>query len=217
MTSVADAQGRPHLVRLLTWVPGTVLAGVQPHTPELLRSLGSLLGAMDAALAGFSHPAAERDLKWDPRRAGWIREYVGFVDDGARRRLVERLFTWAEGELTRLAPRLRTGVIHNDANDYNVLVRRGDPYARRVTSVVDFGDMLHTWIANEPAVACAYAMLHKPDPLGAAVPDRGGLSCRVSHCRRPRSRRCSPWSAAGWPSASSTPRTSGTTSRTTST
>jgi len=168
--SVPDAQGRPHLVRVLTWVPGTVLAGVRPHTPELLRSLGSLLGAMDAALAEFSHPAAERDLKWDPRRAGWIREYVGHVEDEARRRLIERLFTWAEGELTRLAPRLRTGVIYNDANDYNVLVRGDDPYTRRVTSVVDFGDMLRTWIANEPAVACAYAMLHKPDPLAAAVP-----------------------------------------------
>ena len=39
-----------------------------------------------------------------------------------------------------------------------------------MTSVVDFGDMLRTWIANEPAVACAYAMLDKPDPLAAAVP-----------------------------------------------
>jgi 4-aminobutyrate aminotransferase-like enzyme/Ser/Thr protein kinase RdoA (MazF antagonist) len=170
VVTVSDAQGAPHLVRLLTWVPGTVLAGVRPHTPELLRSLGSLLGAIDAALAGFGHPAAERDLKWDPRRAGWIREYFQFVDDGARRRLVERLSGWAEGELTRLAPRLRSGVIYNDANDHNVLVRGDDPYVRRVTSVVDFGDMLDTWIANEPAVACAYAMLHKPDPLAAAVP-----------------------------------------------
>ena len=168
--SVPDAQGRPYLVRVLTWVPGTELAGVRPHTPELACSLGSLLGAMDAALAGFSHPAAERDLKWDPRRAGWIREYFGHVEDEARRRLVERLFTWSERELARLAPRLRTGVIYNDANDYNVLVRGEDPYTRRVTSVVDFGDMLHTWVANEPAVACAYAMLHKPDPLAAAAP-----------------------------------------------
>jgi Ser/Thr protein kinase RdoA (MazF antagonist) len=69
VTSITDAQGRPHLVRLLTWVPGTVLAGVRPHTVELLRSLGSLLGTIDVALADFEHPAANRDLKWDPRRA----------------------------------------------------------------------------------------------------------------------------------------------------
>jgi 4-aminobutyrate aminotransferase-like enzyme/Ser/Thr protein kinase RdoA (MazF antagonist) len=170
VVTVTDAQGVPHLVRLLTWVPGTVLAGVRPHTSDVLRSLGSLLGSIDGALADFSHPAADRDLKWDPRRAGWIREYFPFVEDSARRQLVERLFGWADGELARLAPGLRAGVIYNDANDYNVLVRRDDPYARRVTSVVDFGDMLHTWVANEPAVACAYAMLDKPDPLAAAVP-----------------------------------------------
>ena len=52
----------------------------------MLRSLGSLLGTMDAALAGFSHPAAERDLKWDPRRAGWIREYFRYVEDDSAAR-----------------------------------------------------------------------------------------------------------------------------------
>jgi len=170
VVSAPDAQGTPHLVRLLTWVPGRVLAQVQPHTPELLRSLGSLLGTVDAALETFAHPAAERDLKWDPRRAGWIREYVHFVEDPARRNLVERLFMWSEEQLARLAPELRTGVVYNDANDYNVLVDGHDPYVRRVTSIVDFGDMLHTWVANELAVGCAYAMLDKPDPLAAAVP-----------------------------------------------
>jgi 4-aminobutyrate aminotransferase-like enzyme/Ser/Thr protein kinase RdoA (MazF antagonist) len=170
VASVTDAHGTPHLVRLLTWVPGSVLAGVRPHTPELLWSLGSLLGTVDAALAGFSHPAAARDLKWDPRRAGWIRDYLRFVEDPARRGLAERLFVAANAELARLAPALRTSVIYNDANDYNVLVDGHDPYARRVTSVVDFGDMLHTWTANDVAVACAYAMLDKPDPLAAAAP-----------------------------------------------
>ena len=170
VVSVPDAEGTPHLVRLLTWVPGRMLARVEPHTPELLRSVGTLLGAVDAALETFAHPASERDLKWDPRRAGWIREYFHAVGDPARRTLVERLFAWSEEELSRLAPELRTGVIYNDANDYNVLVDGTDPYARRVTSVVDFGDMLHTWIANEVAVGCAYAMLDKPDPLAAAAP-----------------------------------------------
>ena len=146
------------------------MADVRPHTPELLGSLGSLLGTVDAALGGFSHPAAARDLKWDPRRAGWIVDYTRFVEDPARRSLAERLFAFANVELARLAPALRASVIYNDANDYNVLVDGQDPYARRVTSVVDFGDMLHTWTANEVAVACAYAMLDKPDPLAAAAP-----------------------------------------------
>ena len=169
VVTVPDAQGRAHQARLLTWVPGRVLAGVRPHTPDLLRSLGRLLGTVDSALATFAHPSAERDLKWDPRRAGWTREYFTFIEDPGRRGLVERLFAWSQDELSRLAPGLRQGVIYNDANDYNVLVDGSDPYTRRVTAVVDFGDMLQTWVANEAAVGCAYAMLDKPDPLAAAA------------------------------------------------
>jgi 4-aminobutyrate aminotransferase-like enzyme/Ser/Thr protein kinase RdoA (MazF antagonist) len=168
--TLPDARGTAHPVRLLTWVPGRVLARVRPHTPELLRSLGVVLGTLDAALEGFDHPAAERDLKWDPRRADWIRAYFRFVEDDARRALVERLFAWADAELVRLAPALPQGIIYNDANDYNVLVDGDDPYTRRVTAVVDFGDMLRTWTVNEVAVAAAYAMLDKPDPLRAAAP-----------------------------------------------
>ena len=171
LTGIArDQRGVPHLVRLLTWVPGTVLARATPHTPDLLRSLGSVLGMLDSALATFSHAVADRDLKWDPRRAAWISDYVRFVEDPVQHALVERLFGWASAELERLGPALRVGVIYNDANDHNVLVGGDDPYDRRVVSVVDFGDMLQTWMANEVAVAAAYAMLDKPDPLCAATP-----------------------------------------------
>jgi 4-aminobutyrate aminotransferase-like enzyme/Ser/Thr protein kinase RdoA (MazF antagonist) len=169
MGSVRDAEGVAHQVRALTWVPGTVLALARPHTPALLHSLGALLGAIDRALATFDHDAADRDLKWDPRRAGWIREYVRHVDDPARRALVERLFEWADKEIIRLAPSLRTSVIYNDANDYNVIVDGADSYSRRVVAVIDFGDMLRTWTVNDVAVAAAYAMLDKVDPLCAAV------------------------------------------------
>ncbi|MCX6550481.1 MAG: phosphotransferase, partial [Acidobacteria bacterium] len=169
MGSLRDGQGVAHQVRLLTWIPGVVLAAARPHTPELLKSLGTLLGAVDRSLADFEHEAADRDLKWDPRKAGWIREYFAYVAAPAERTRVERLFAWADGELGRLGPSLCTSVIYNDANDYNVLVNGTDPYDRRVVSVIDFGDMLRTWTTNEVAVAAAYAMLHKPDPLRAAA------------------------------------------------
>ncbi len=35
--------------------------------------------------------------------------------------------------------------------------------------LIDFGDMTHSYLAAEPAVACAYAMLNKAEPLEAAV------------------------------------------------
>ena len=73
-----------------------------------------------------------------------------------------------------LVPYLRTQVVHGDANDYNVVANRvedtppGGRYGdRRVTGIIDFGDAMRTWLASEPAVAGAYAMLSKRDPVGA--------------------------------------------------
>src|SRR3989304_8405616 len=79
------------------------------------------------------------------------------------------LFAWSDGEIARLSPRLPVSVIYNDANDHNVMVDGADGYSRRVTSVIDFGDMLRSWTVNELAVAATYVMLDKPDPIAAAA------------------------------------------------
>lgn len=164
--SIAAADGTIHLVRLLTFIPGALLADTRPHSSALLQSLGRLLGAIDAALLDFEHPAARRTLKWDLAAAGWIREYLPAVADPARRTLVERLFALYETEALPRRDRLRAGLIYNDANDYNVVVG-GDLFEKRVIGVIDWGDALHTQIINELAIACAYAILDKPDPLAA--------------------------------------------------
>jgi 4-aminobutyrate aminotransferase-like enzyme/Ser/Thr protein kinase RdoA (MazF antagonist) len=152
----------PHAVRLLTWVEGECLAVLQPHPPELLASLGAALGRIDRALANFSHPAADRDFHWDLRRADSAESYLALLPE-KRRGLVEPIFDrWRRIDW----PALRHGVIHNDANDYNVLAGRA---TSRVTALLDFGDMVHSAIVCDLAVAVAYAMLDKRDPIAAAA------------------------------------------------
>jgi 4-aminobutyrate aminotransferase-like enzyme len=56
-------------------------------------------------------------------------------------------------------------VIYGDANDHNVLVSSPWPLPRRVLSVIDFGDMHTAYTVAEPAVAAAYAILGKKEPL----------------------------------------------------
>jgi 4-aminobutyrate aminotransferase-like enzyme/Ser/Thr protein kinase RdoA (MazF antagonist) len=170
IATAAGADGSEHLARLLTYVPGKLLAETRSHTPELLRSLGAALGTLDRALLDFDHPAAARELKWDLARAGWIRGYLGYITDTKRRALVERFLALFEADaLPRLAG-LRQSVIYHDANDYNVIVGRDSTTGeRRVTGVIDFGDMLRTATVAELAIACAYAMLGKTDPLAAAA------------------------------------------------
>jgi len=162
-------QGTPRLVWLLSYVPGRVLAETSPHSPELLHSIGRLLGQLDAALIDFAHPAAQRDLKWDLARAGWIREHLGAIADSAGRAMVERCLFQYENEVVPALAGLRAGIIHGDANDYNLLVNAPDIQPRQAVSVIDFGDMLLSKVVCEPAIAAAYALLGKRDPLAAAA------------------------------------------------
>jgi 4-aminobutyrate aminotransferase-like enzyme/Ser/Thr protein kinase RdoA (MazF antagonist) len=161
--SFEDEQSR--IVWMLSFLPGATLAETAPHTPELLASLGRLLGEMDQVLLDFSHPAAQRFLKWDLSRSNWARDYLGYVADPGRRALAKKFLNLFEEEAVPHFPHLRRGVIYGDANDHNALV---DPRTRRVVSLIDFGDIHVSFRVGEVAVAAAYAALGKDDPLAAA-------------------------------------------------
>jgi 4-aminobutyrate aminotransferase-like enzyme/Ser/Thr protein kinase RdoA (MazF antagonist) len=168
-TEITTHDGSKRLVWLLSFLKGTVLAEVRPHRPELLRDLGRFLGEMDKALESFEHPAAHRELKWDSSQAEWIREYIPLIEGAERRALAEQFLKLYESEVVPRLPRLRHSVIYGDANDYNVLVSDPWPRPRKVAGVIDFGDMHHGLTVSEPAIAAAYAMLGKTDPLKAAA------------------------------------------------
>ena len=164
-THVTLEDGTSRFVWMLSFLPGTMLAEISPHSRELLASLGQLLGEMDLAFTDFTHPAAQRFLKWDVSRSNWARDYLSHIPDLSRRALAKKFLNQFEEEAVPCFPHLRRGVIYGDANDHNALV---DVQAMRVVSVIDFGDMHEGLRVAEPAVAAAYAMLRKPDPLEAA-------------------------------------------------
>jgi 4-aminobutyrate aminotransferase-like enzyme/Ser/Thr protein kinase RdoA (MazF antagonist) len=169
ITTVTSASNTAHFVRLLTYVPGRLFAAANPHTPPMLHSLGSVLGGMDSALRGFTHPAAHRPLKWDLQHAVWIRDYLPHIIQPEQRAIVERFLSQYETQVLPVLPTLRTSIIHGDANDYNVLINDTGANLGQVASVIDFGDMVHTCTVCELAIAAAYAMMNKADPLSAAA------------------------------------------------
>jgi 4-aminobutyrate aminotransferase-like enzyme/Ser/Thr protein kinase RdoA (MazF antagonist) len=160
--------GSERLVWLLTYIPGKTLAETKPHSKELQRSLGRFLAEMDLALQTFVHPATERELKWDLSRTLEARKHLRHIVDPARRALVEKALNLFEVEAVPRFPLLRRSVIYGDANDHNVLVSSPWPQPPRVVGVIDFGDMHTGFTVGEPAVAAAYAMLGKDDPMAAA-------------------------------------------------
>jgi 4-aminobutyrate aminotransferase-like enzyme/Ser/Thr protein kinase RdoA (MazF antagonist) len=167
LVEVAALTGARHWARLLTFLPGQLWSEVAARRrprAALLESLGATLGAIDRGLAGFESPAARRDLKWDLRRAGWIRDYLHHIEGEGRRALVER---WLDDFDQRVRPaldRLRQSVIFNDANDNNIVVA-GERFAPVVAGVIDFGDLCRTNVVCEPAIAAAYAAMGLADPV----------------------------------------------------
>jgi 4-aminobutyrate aminotransferase-like enzyme/Ser/Thr protein kinase RdoA (MazF antagonist) len=165
---IADSAGQKRLIWMLSFLPGTTLEKTNPHSSEILEGLGQFLGEVDAALANFSHPALHRELKWDSSRAGWIRNQLDHIEEPSRRALVEYFLSLYHKEVEPRRTDLRAGPIYGDANDHNVLVSSLSLQSRKIAGVIDFGDMHHGWIVSEPAIAAAYALLGKDDPLGVA-------------------------------------------------
>ncbi len=165
ITRLAD--GAPRVVWMLSYLEGRPLANVRPVTSGLLKELGTVLARLDLALAGFSHPAAARTLKWDFARAGWIRERLDAVREPRRRALVERVLARYDKEVTPVLPRLWRSVVYADANEHNVLVRVERGLPPRLAGLIDFGDMLETVTVAEVAVAASYAAFGAADPLAA--------------------------------------------------
>lgn len=163
--TIGTAPGSAYLVRLVTYLDGAPLAASGQRTAGLLASLGRAVGRLDAALADFDHPAVHRDFHWDlANAASVIGGHLTLIHDDGDRGLVERVSATA---LRHIEPRrgaFRRSAIHNDANDWNVLVSNSE-----VVAIIDFGDIVHSWTVADPAVAIAYAMLDAADPLAAAA------------------------------------------------
>jgi 4-aminobutyrate aminotransferase-like enzyme/Ser/Thr protein kinase RdoA (MazF antagonist) len=158
-----DADGRARIAWLLTGLDGIDYARYRPHTLPLIAQLGDQVARLDRALADFTHPSLARDLKWDLRGADWIEAHLHEITDGARRAIVERILA----RYLALKPALLAQpvtAIHNDVNDYNILVGREGGGAPRITGLVDFGDVTLGPAVAEVAIAAAYVVLDHERP-----------------------------------------------------
>jgi Ser/Thr protein kinase RdoA (MazF antagonist) len=164
IVSARTPDGRRRLVRLLTWLPGRPLASVPTaaRSTAMLRDLGWVMGRTARALDGWDHEAAHRPFQWNAVQGVEVIEtHRGAIEDERRVALLKRWRPRFE-RLRDTLPTLRQGVIHNDANDHNILV---DADADRVSGLLDLGDSVWSVVLNELAVAVAYAALGADDPL----------------------------------------------------
>jgi len=163
----------PGAVRLVTWVEGPLLSSA-PRSLAQLESLGAYMGRLTRSLQGFGHPAAFREgFLWSLDNAAGVEPWVEDIADPARRALVGALFARYRALVAPRLPSLRASVLHQDANDNNVIVDPTDP--ERVAGLIDFGDMGQGRTINELAITMAYALLDAPDLYAAMRAMIGGF------------------------------------------
>jgi hydroxylysine kinase len=161
-----DADGRSRIVRLLTFLPGVMVAQVQV-TAALRRQIGIALAQLDGALAGLAEPCPPQDLSWDMQRAPRLRQLLVTVESPANRDLAERALDAFETRVAPVYATRRAQVIHNDLNPFNVLVDPDDH--DRIVGILDFGDIIRAPLIQDLAIAASYHVGRGPEilrPLG---------------------------------------------------
>ncbi|MBT8323053.1 MAG: aminotransferase class III-fold pyridoxal phosphate-dependent enzyme [Eudoraea sp.] len=152
------------VLRLHRYLQGEFLAQVS-HTTALLHSFGRFLGQMDRKMAKVdAHKIGAREISWDLRYFLRNQELQSCIPAPEDRRIVDYFFLQYEEHISPIRHKLRKSLIHNDANDWNVLTRDG-----KVSGIIDFGDMCYSWLINELGVAVTYVMMGKEEPLEAAM------------------------------------------------
>jgi 4-aminobutyrate aminotransferase-like enzyme/Ser/Thr protein kinase RdoA (MazF antagonist) len=161
-TAVA-ANGIQHQVRLLTFLPGTVLANVA-CTEALIFDQGKMAARLALAMQGFFHPAAgNRQLLWDVRQVGSLRPVAEKLADTTTRDLVVQIIDNFELDVKPKLAGLRAQIAHMDLTRFNMVV---DEHAPEVVSgVLDFGDMHHGPLVQDVAIALADIMQPEAEPF----------------------------------------------------
>ncbi len=174
---VSNKEGKPltklqnnKTARVLSWLPGRLWATVNPKTESLRNSLGEAAGSLTKALQDFEHPAAHRNLDWDLANSAWTSKHINRFT--GKQKDILHYFQNRLEEIQKVYEILPKSIVHNDLNDYNILVPLStEAFAKagKVTGLIDFGDSIFTQTINDLAIVLAYAIMDLPDPLSAAL------------------------------------------------
>ncbi len=159
---VTAGDGRVSLVQLFEFLEGHH-AGREELAAAQLRAWGRCVARLGRALRGYFHPAARYPIQWDLALTPRLRDHLGVLADDVRARVTDVLDRF-DRHVAPVFPSLRAQVIHNDLSRENVLVDESGA----VAGITDFGDMTHTALVCDLAVAIADVLDGRPDTLEMA-------------------------------------------------
>ena len=153
-----------YVLRLVSHVNGNQLKDIDEKTISYYQ-LGTFIGNLTKILESFSDPHAKRIFPWDINNIDFLRKHSKLFKGGKEERIISHFIKEFEKNILPNKNFLRKSIIHNDCNDYNIIVNNNN----KIYGIIDFGDMVYTYAAAEPAVCIAYAVLGKSSPLSIAA------------------------------------------------
>jgi len=153
-------QERNVFFRLITFINGDLWAE-SSHSTEDIVAVGEKIAELDINMSKLSAPVINgRSIPWDLANFLDNAPFLSSITDPTRRSLISYFIAQWKTEVLPHLPFLRKGLIHNDANDYNILSKSGRP-----TALIDFGDMVYSYILNEIAVTSTYLAMDEDQPI----------------------------------------------------
>lgn len=155
-----EIDGETRICRMLSFLEGQFF-GDASQTAKLFQSFGRFLAKLNKRLQTFNNYVIKsRCWEWNITDFELNRKYLHDIPDAKKRKIVEYFFQQYKENVYPKIPALRKSVIHNDANEWNVLVTEGE-----VSGLIDFGDLAHSVLVSDLAIGIAYACYDKDDPL----------------------------------------------------
>jgi len=157
-----DQRGEKRIIWLQRALHGKPMGDIAPRNLKFFKQLGRMAGRLNKALVDFYHPLLERENKWHLLDSSWIESGFEKIKIPHRRALLQEIFS----QYQQMLPRLKTlprQAIHNDLNDWNILVRQDLNQSPCLSGLIDFGDMCRAPLICDLAIAGAYAIMRQSD------------------------------------------------------
>ena len=162
---IVDDQLPNQFFRILSFLEGSFWGDRSDVSEGLFRSYGQFIGRMDEQLSDIKPLAiCAKRIVWDLDHFLLNEPLCRYIDDPSDRKLVEYYILQYKEKVLPQSLHLRKRIIHNDANDWNVLTS-GD----EVTGIIDFGDVVYSSLIYELAVGLTYVIMDRDDPISDAA------------------------------------------------
>ena len=157
---IIKSSNHKYIIRILSYIEGVFLGKFNP-TKNNLKEIGYFIGNLNKQLKNYSNESiSSRKLHWDIQNLNLNKKHLKYISDPSDRKIVLFFFQQFNEFVSPILNELRTSIIHNDTNEWNILFQKN-----KKVSIIDFGDLAKTQLVNEIATAMTYVSYTQEKPL----------------------------------------------------